>query len=195
MKIVVLSNSLVSEPLITWLRQQNEDIVVINEEVSLEQLIEIKPSLIICYDYSFLLKDNIIDAFDQSIINLHLSYLPWNRGTDSYIWALIDNTPRGITIHLIDKGISTGDILVQEELVFNDAIDTPASAFAKHHEEMLEMFKVNWKYLKEKRIIPTKQKKGGTAHNSADLDKYRVVLEKAAHMPIKAFRRLCQELK
>lgn len=47
-------------------------------------------------------------------INLHISYLPWNRGAHPNFWSYWDDTPKGITIHLMDEGIDTGNILVQE---------------------------------------------------------------------------------
>jgi len=49
-------------------------------------------------------------------LNLHNSYLPWNRGAHPCTWALIDQTPHGVTMHWMDEGIDTGDIFLQERL-------------------------------------------------------------------------------
>ena len=195
MRVVILTNDIVSELLINRLKEAGEELFIINEKIDLNKLEILDPSLIITYGYDCLITEDIINAFGNSLINLHHSYLPWNRGMNADIWALIDNTPKGVTIHKIDMGINSGDILVQEEIVFDDSTDTLASVKARLQQAMLDMFNVNWKYLKEKRIIPTKQKKGGSVHKSADLNKYRRIIEKASHLPIKEFRRLCMEVK
>ncbi len=54
-----------------------------------------------------------------SIINLHISFLPWNRGAHPNFWSFYDDTPKGVTIHLIDEGIDTGAIIYQKEITFD----------------------------------------------------------------------------
>lgn len=195
MKVAVLTNSAVSEPLINWLKETCDAVSVIDEEVSLQYLTELEPALVITYEYRYLISEDIVQSMGDSMINLHSSFLPWNRGTDADIWAVIDNTPKGITIHKIDKGINTGDILIQEELVFDESADSITDAREKLREAMLDMFKVNWKYLKEKRIIPTKQKKGGSTHRASDLDRYRKIIEQSGNLPIRELRKLFTEVK
>ncbi|MCD8490729.1 MAG: hypothetical protein LRY51_01850 [Geovibrio sp.] len=160
MKVAVLTNNEVSRPLIDWLRETGEDVEVISEKIDLHMLERIQPDLIVSYSYRYIIGEDVISAMNGGIINLHISYLPWNKGADPNIWSFLENTPKGVTIHKIDEGLDTGEILVQEELVFNEAEETLASSYEKLHEAMLDMFRANWKYLREKRIIPARQKKG-----------------------------------
>ena len=46
-------------------------------------------------------------------LNLHNSYLPWNKGADACTWAIIDKTPHGATMHWMNDGFDDGDIFVQ----------------------------------------------------------------------------------
>ena len=49
-----------------------------------------------------------------------MSYLPWNRGADPNFWSILEDTPKGVTIHIMDESIDTGDILYQKDpLEFN----------------------------------------------------------------------------
>lgn len=48
-----------------------------------------------------------------TVINTHPSYLPHNRGKNPYYWSIVDGTPFGVTIHKVDDGVDTGDILWQ----------------------------------------------------------------------------------
>ena len=42
-----------------------------------------KFDFVISYGYRHIIKKNVIDASKNGIINLHISYLPWNRGAES----------------------------------------------------------------------------------------------------------------
>ena len=70
---------------------------------------------IISFGYKHIINKQIIDSFQTNIINLHISYLPFNKGYHPNFWSFKDNTPKGVTIHLIDEGIDTGDILIQKD--------------------------------------------------------------------------------
>ena len=74
--------------------------------------------LIICFGYRHILKNNFLSQCRCPIVNLHTSYLPFNRGAHPNFWSFYDNTPSGVSIHLIDKGIDTGPILFQKKISF-----------------------------------------------------------------------------
>ncbi len=50
------------------------------------------------------------------IVNLHAGITPFYRGVHGAYWALInkDNTNCGVTLHYVDSGIDTGQIIAQE---------------------------------------------------------------------------------
>ena len=49
-------------------------------------------------------------------VNIHPSLLPFGRGADPHLWAAIEGRPQGVTIHLMDEGIDTGNIIAQREM-------------------------------------------------------------------------------
>ena len=55
----------------------------------------------------------------NNIINLHISYLPYNRGAHPNFWSFVENTPSGVSIHQVDSGIDTGKIVIQKQINFN----------------------------------------------------------------------------
>jgi methionyl-tRNA formyltransferase len=63
--------------------------------------------------YNHILKQDDLDKFKYGVINIHPSLLPYGRGSDPCVWAIYDNQPSGITIHWIDEGIDTGNLLFQ----------------------------------------------------------------------------------
>ena len=50
---------------------------------------------------------------EQRAINIHMGLSPYYRGSSCNFWALFDRRPTyvGATVHLLSKGIDTGDIL------------------------------------------------------------------------------------
>ena len=57
----------------------------------------------VSYRYRKIIRQDIIDYFEGKLINMHIAFLPWNKGADPNLWSYIDNTPKGVTIHRIDK--------------------------------------------------------------------------------------------
>jgi len=53
----------------------------------------------------------ILECFSGGILNIHNSYLPFNRGRHSTFWAIYDETPCGATIHWVDTGVDSGRIV------------------------------------------------------------------------------------
>tara|TARA_Y100000768_G_scaffold333690_1_gene273875 strand:+ start:9905 stop:10471 length:567 start_codon:yes stop_codon:yes gene_type:complete len=75
--------------------------------------------LVISYGYNYLIKRKHLIQCKRPPINLHISLLPLNRGSDPNFWSWYNNTKHGVTIHHIDEGIDTGDIILQKEIFFN----------------------------------------------------------------------------
>ncbi len=181
MRVLVLTNSSVSDKLVDWLSHAGE--TVFTSQVKIDTLLteSLKPDFVISYNYRYIIGENIIKLFPNSIINLHISLLPWNRGAYPNVWSFLDGTPKGVTIHLIDKGLDTGDIIVQKEVKFNEQKETLASSYSKLHQEILTLFKYNWSQIKNHKISPKPQdftKTIGSIHKIADFDKIAFILRK-----------------
>lgn len=85
-------------------------------DINLEKWVKnIKPDLIIVNGMSELLKKNILDIPKKGCINLHPTLLPNYRGGYPIFWTFYDQTIRpGVTVHFLDEGEDTGDIIYQE---------------------------------------------------------------------------------
>lgn len=72
--------------------------------------------VIVSFGYRHLLRKAAISSANRPPLNLHISYLPYNRGAHPVFWALYEGTPVGVTIHEIDEGVDTGPICFQRQL-------------------------------------------------------------------------------
>jgi phosphoribosylglycinamide formyltransferase-1 len=69
---------------------------------------------ILSSDFIFYYRDENLGA--SRVINIHPALLPDFKGKDGYEQAFAANVPEsGVTVHLVDAGIDTGPILLQEK--------------------------------------------------------------------------------
>ena len=170
MKLLFLTNNPeVTSTLYDWLITNGEEVLQSRIPVNAEFLLENSIGFIISYNYSHLISRDVLGLLPHRIINLHISLLPYNRGADPNIWSFIDNTPSGVTIHEIDEGLDTGDILLQRTLDFDSDIETLRSSYKKLHKTIQTLFIDNWESIKTLRITPKKQSAGGSMHKKKDL--------------------------
>jgi phosphoribosylglycinamide formyltransferase-1 len=77
------------------------------------------------------LKEPMLNAFPRRIINLHPSLLPKFPGMEAWKQALdAGERSTGCTVHFVDSGIDTGEIIAQREVPVLPN-DTPESLHAR----------------------------------------------------------------
>jgi len=169
MKVLFLTNNPITSPLAEWFKYHaKEDIILYSDKITVSHLETFSPDIIISYNYRHLITKDVINLSNNKIINLHISFLPWNRGADPNLWSFVEDTPKGVTIHLIDKGIDTGDILLQTELTFDEIRETLESSYKTLHKEIQKLFIANWNKIREFQVPPEPQREKGTFHNSKE---------------------------
>ena len=110
-------------------------------------------------------------ALRQPIYNCHISFLPWNRGSNPNFWAWVDGTPHGVTIHQMNAGIDTGPILTQRPVQMEAREHTLSTSYDLLQSEMLRLFVDMW-LAKPDWDAQDKcpQGLGGTSHTQAEFD-------------------------
>lgn len=124
---------------------------------------------VVSYGYKHILRKEIIEGFDCPIFNLHVSYLPYNRGAHPNFWSFYDNTPSGVTIHLIDEGVDTGPIVTQKYVNFKESEDTFAKTYEVLRENIETLFLEFLPSLLDGTWTAEKQRGVGTYHNADEL--------------------------
>lgn len=177
MNILFLTNNEISNQLILWLRNKaQEKVTVIETNISKEMVESYNPDFLISYSYKYIVKEDVLSSLKDRAINLHISFLPWNRGADPNFWSFMEDTPKGVTIHVMDTGIDTGRILLQEEVSFNEEDETLYSSYMTLHKVIQNLFKINWEMIKNFRIRPKLQAPGGSLHYVKDFESLKHIL-------------------
>ena len=96
--ILFLTNNKNALPMYEWMLQKGQTVHLSSDEITIRQIEFMRPEIIISYNYSYIIKQDIISFMNGRIINLHISYLPWNKGSNPSFWSFMDETPKGVTI-------------------------------------------------------------------------------------------------
>ncbi|WP_425535414.1 formyltransferase family protein [Campylobacter jejuni] len=105
---------------------------------------------------------------NNTIINYHNALLPFHRGCNAHIWSIWENDKTtGITWHMVEESIDTGEILIQKEIKLNDNF-TALSLLNTQHKLAIASFKEAIGNLKNK-ISKTQISAGGGYHKKLAL--------------------------
>jgi len=158
-------------PLVAWLRQREARVTQTMERLDLATVRRLGADFLVCYRYRHILRPDILACFPDRAVNLHMSLLPWNRGADPNLWSFIEGTPKGVTVHYIDEGIDTGDIIAQREVIFDDPRATLATTYAQLDETLQTLFRETWDAIRSGDCPRRPQPAGGSMHRLRDRDR------------------------
>ena len=109
-------------------KDNNIKSVVLKDDIKkmLEVLEENDIDLIVLAGYLSILDKKIIERYENRIINIHPSLIPKYCGKGYYGIKVHENVIEnkekvsGATVHYVDNGIDTGEIIIQEHLQVNE---------------------------------------------------------------------------
>lgn len=156
--------------LINFLKKEKILVTHLSRQITLKDLKDI--DLVISFGYKKILNKTLLKKLKRPAINLHISYLPYNRGAHPNFWSFIDNTPKGVSIHEIDPGIDTGKIIFRKKVKINPYRKN-LSTFKKTHAYLInqveKLFIKKFKKILTKKYKSFKQKGKNTYHLKSNL--------------------------
>ena len=134
------------------------------------QMMAHKADLWVSVHWKQIFKPHQIAMPKHGIVNVHNSYLPWNKGAYACTWAIIDKCPHGATMHWIDEGVDTGPILIQRRVEVDD-MDTANELYQRTANVEVEIFKIGMDMILcgDMRKLP--QQPGGSLHKKKDFER------------------------
>jgi methionyl-tRNA formyltransferase len=136
---------------------------------SLRVLDSLDIDFIIGVHFPYLFPSSVLDIPRVGVLNLHPSFLPFNRGWHTPSWAILEGTPIGATLHFMSETLDAGDIVHQRQLAVTPA-DTAHSLYGRVKTLEYEVFVEAWPALADGSYQRLEQHpSGGTVHQRADL--------------------------
>lgn len=125
--------------------------------------------VVVSFGYRHIITAATLRTAARPPVNLHIAYLPYNRGAHPNFWSWIDNTPSGVTIHEIDAGIDTGPIVVQKKVEMPAHGQTFAQSYRTLKKEIENLFIDNIGAIVNGTYQSNPQTGPGTYHNAREL--------------------------
>ena len=94
------------------------DVVLsVNSQQTIDLVKALNPDCIVLAGTRILSKE-FLQNFRCPIVNIHAGITPLYRGVHGAYWAIVEKRPElcGVTVHHVDAGIDTGEVLAQEVL-------------------------------------------------------------------------------
>lgn len=157
---VFYSNSLYKEETLNILKKMNLDLVILAW-------------------WPYILKEDVIKIPKLGCLNIHPSYLPYDRGKDPNFWSIAEDTPFGVSIHFVEAGIDSGDIAFQS-VIEKSWEDTGETLYEKALKETVRLFVTSFPQIKTGKIPRKAQALGrGSFHRRSQLEQAsRIDLDK-----------------
>lgn len=160
--------------LLDFCYQQSCDVTHIGNDKNINDVASIllPCDIIISFGYRHIIPLPLLQAVKRPILNLHISYLPFNRGSHPNFWAFYDDTPHGVTIHEMNEKCDRGDIIIQQE--YDDFHDDMALS---HSYDLLikrieNCFIEYWQMILSGNYRTKPQIGNGSFHKISDLPKW-----------------------
>ena len=171
MKIIFLGYKKNRTKLIDFLKNNGHEVKEFGNQ-SLKKKDIISAELIICYGYNKKIVNHLLKLSKRPIINLHISYLPYNRGAHPNFWSFYENTTKGVSIHEIDSGIDTGNIIFRKEIKFKNINKlTFQNTYDYLQIQIEKLFIKNFKSIISNKYNTFRQKGKSSYHKKKELPK------------------------
>lgn len=86
----------------------------INQPGFLDTIRKLHPDFLVAMHYGVIFKPPLLDIFPMGAVNIHPTRLPRGQGKTPSCWHMLMGDERNwITLHWIDPGIDTGDVIAQ----------------------------------------------------------------------------------
>ena len=155
--------------IINFLRKKKFKVIELGNKKITQSILKKNFILIISFGYKKIIKKNIINKLNRPIVNLHMSFLPYNRGAHPNFWSFVENTPKGISIHEINKDIDAGPIIIRKKVSFSNLNkQTLKSTYKLLFNEIEDLFIKNFNIILKKRYKKKYLKTKGTIHYKKD---------------------------
>ena len=147
---IFLGTNPAGEKVYDWLNRRDdvEVLALLTEKEQLSLIRDIEPDIVIASGFEHKVPGDIIEVPEKGLVNLHPSFLPYNRGAHPYIWPIVEDTPAGVSVHYMNEEIDEGPVIDRREVEIRPD-DTAESLYERLQEEQFQHFKENWEEAKE----------------------------------------------
>lgn len=169
-KIGFLGTNDVGEVLYNWLEQRDDATINahIEHKSDLELLREREIDLVVSAGFRHIVPEEYLDIPPLGAVNIHKSYLPYNRGANHNVWSIIEDNPAGVSIHYMTAEVDGGPIIDRRKVPINPD-DNARDLYERLEEAQIQQFKETWPEIRDGTAETVEQDlEEGTYHQKSD---------------------------
>lgn len=136
-----------------------------------------RADFLVCINFSYIFSREALAAPRREAVNLHTSYLPWNRGRHPNVWSIIEGTPAGVSLHRMTERVDVGPIYSQKHVPVQWT-DNGKSVWLRLQKAAAELFQETWAGLEAGELVPRDQVGAGTFHKAHELYSLNIDLDR-----------------
>jgi methionyl-tRNA formyltransferase len=123
----------------------------------------LSPDFLVSLYFDYILDQRWLMLPRRCAVNLHPGYLPFNQGFYYYVWAVLDGTPAGVSIHRMEPAVDAGELISQMKVAIEPS-DTGDAIYRKHEDTSIRLFAATWPQLAAGDYKSYEQRHRGTRH-------------------------------
>lgn len=180
--LIFLGKNDVGESIYSWLVQRTDVTVIamLTEKEQLSLVHDVEPDLIVSAGFRYLVPPEVLEIPRLGAVNLHLSYLPHNRGMNPNVWSLLTNTPAGVSIHYMTEEFDNGEIIDRQKVPTHPD-DTGKDLYDRLVDTQVNQFKRVWEDIKSGSpdTIPQSDEEGSYHSKDEFVDLWEIDLDES----------------
>lgn len=151
--IVFLGLNQYGESVYDWLTDQEESnvLALLTERNQLSVVQKLEPELIISGGFRHIVPADILTIPSIGAVNLHHSFLPYNRGGNPEIWSILEEPPAGVSVHWMTEDVDAGNIIARQQVATSPA-DTGRNLYDRLIDRLVSLFKETWPQIRDGKV-------------------------------------------
>jgi methionyl-tRNA formyltransferase len=168
--VVVLGLNRFGEKVYEYLlsHEETDVLALLTDDSQYKSIEKLNPDILISAGFDHIIPEETLSVPEQGAINLHPSFLPYNKGVNPDVWSIIRDEPAGVSIHYMSPEMDQGPIIAREKVPI-EPNDTGRSLRKKLDNAIVRLFRQEWESICQNTCDPVPQSDEGTVNYSNEL--------------------------
>lgn len=170
MDVVFLGTNNYGREIYEWLcdRDGVDVRAMLTERAQLGLVAAIEPDVVVAAGFTHIVPPEVLAVPEEGCLNVHPGVLPETRGFNPNVWSIVDDLPAGATVHYMDEGVDTGDVVATREVETSFA-DTGKDVYRRVERACVDLFREVWPAVEDGTVEARSQAdEAGTYHRKQD---------------------------
>lgn len=163
--VIVFGINRFGEEIYNWLLDQEDTTVqaLITHDTQYDSVRKLEPELIVSAGFRFIIPEDVLEIPDLGAVNLHPSYLPYNKGANPNVWSIVDDVPAGVSVHYMTSDVDAGPLIGRQQVSVKPD-DDGQTLYRRLEKAQVELFKTHWSDIKSGTVSSISPTENGTYH-------------------------------